>query len=527
MPKSYAEQYRLVDAASLAGELGQSALALALELKDDTEPERSKRLANQLPAILHDSLEVIEVSSFDLVDDIRRRRTPPQTFTELNNLSLGLSEAEAGASRGVPKSTIKSWRKDIKAYMGTATRADTVAQAIQQGWVHIEPDNSSHKPLSWMEERVLTYAAAGWTTREISERFKLSDNTIDRHYEEIRMKLGARNLPHAVRRGFEVGIFKIGEPIQPSVETIDEMKLSFTSAAGHQITVRLDDPREIDLLQKMLIVGDGSLTARQAIEAEGSSQIGKMPHVGRTMLTLRQKLEAAAGEPVITKSYLRTDNGRVHVYRLTRELTLMMGDQTLFLPEYKTRLPNKSGRPPLKPATAKPKPKKPKAIEAEPKLPTETVIETAPAPPVPDFIPAEKLPDLTEALLKKLTARDNNEVFLNSGVRGAANAIARNAPPDYRTKLLLFLRYGNPSPGLVTVNRSGQFISAKQLQPYIPAHRGLDVISASLVSGLTPLAILQSEKKLIVDFKAEHPCLASLEDIVTAEIKLLEAVTQN
>lgn len=534
MPRSYAEQFKVINATSMASELGHSALELARTIESAPEDRQPDILAGGVGQLIQDSIKLVEVSAFELVDDVKYRRVPPQVFTELNNLSLGYSEEEAGAKRGVPKTTVKSWRKEIKTFMKTRTRNDTVAQAIQRGLVHIDIDRSrTTKNLSWMEDRVLAFAAAGWTTREIAERFNLSPNTLDRHYEEIRLKLDAKNMPHAVRRAFEVGIFDVGEPIMTSVETAEDASVSVFGESG-RVTVKITDPREIDLLKKMAKIGNGSITARQAIEAEGLAQPGKMPHVGRTMLSLSEQLEAAAGSPVIVKSRLSIAGKKTHLYRLTSGLTLDIGGKSMTIPEFKPPQKLKGGRPaskvvPTKKATNN-KVLRPASIKSTLEQTTlskpgikRNLDPTRAERPTSDIIARENLPAFDSNLAEMLSARDWQEEINCRSVRNAVDYLSRQKVLDYRTKVVLFLRYGIEAAAPIQINRSGDIIPTPAVTAAIPSGQGLDLASTSLVCGLTAKAIYKAERDFVAAHQADFPALSGLEKVLKAEFENLES----
>lgn len=518
----------MIDASSLANSLGQSALSLATELQSLPQEKQMGLLKHRQRQLSVDAIKLIEVAAVELVDDVKYHRAPPQIFTELSHLSLGYSEEESGQKRGIPKSTVKSRRKDIKAYMGTRTRNDTVAEAIHQGFVHIEVDDAGIKPLSWMEDRVLAFAASGWTTKEIADYFSLSDNTIDRHYEEIRTKLQAKNMPHAVRRGFEVGIFRVGEPISISKELIEELTVYIAGPEGTPISVKISDPREIDLLEKMVVVGNGSITARQVIEADGSYEEGKAPHVGRTVLTLNQKLEQTAGKPIIVKSRLRIDGNKTHLYRLTSRIDVKNGKKLVSIPEFVPPQPLvKGGRPKVariptkktlkpKPITSRPRPQK---VDEEPKH--EAVVE-APQAKTNKIVSRVELPPLNKKLLDSLGSRDPSEVRDNLDIQEASDHIAGQHLFDDGTKVVLFLRYGLDMTYPRKINRGGQSISIADIEAFIPKHQGLDVVSASLVCGLSPLVILKTEAGFIAEFKQRFPALEKLETKINDQIKAIE-----
>jgi len=72
---------------------------------------------------------------------------------------------------------------------------------------YLRPDDH----LSSRETEILTCFSFGKTRQEVSELFGISLDTVKSHAKSIRTKLNVRNVPFAVRRGFELGILRPAE----------------------------------------------------------------------------------------------------------------------------------------------------------------------------------------------------------------------------------------------------------------------------------------------------------------------------
>jgi LuxR family transcriptional regulator of spore coat protein len=59
--------------------------------------------------------------------------------------------------------------------------------------------------LSAREQEILLAIAAGLSAKEIARRLILSHRTVERHIENIRLKLHARNTAHLITRAFSTG----------------------------------------------------------------------------------------------------------------------------------------------------------------------------------------------------------------------------------------------------------------------------------------------------------------------------------
>ena len=67
--------------------------------------------------------------------------------------------------------------------------------------------------LTAREKDVLELLAQGWTAREAAGHVKLKARTVERHVENLRLKLHARNTPHLVARAFATGALKVSKGV--------------------------------------------------------------------------------------------------------------------------------------------------------------------------------------------------------------------------------------------------------------------------------------------------------------------------
>ena len=453
---------------------------------------------------------------------------------ELAYLSLGYSERERAKDQGITLYSVKSRLKRIKSLLGTRTRPQTVAEGIQQGYIPIRlRTDPSYEPLTWMQQTILSYSAAGWTAAEVGDYYNISSNTVDRHYEDIRYKLGAHNMPSAVRRAFEIGVFKVGEPIDEAAGLGLEARIWTPSAAKELEPLTIKDPRQTELLRIMAEQKTGWISSQMALEAgfyEGVADISRKSEFGRMMQDLAFRLETATGKAQISKKKIRIDGKRTYIYALKEGLLIDIDGGKEIIPAYPEELRKieiaervKAGaRKPRKRRTkSKPKTtseaKKPApVIASKPELSPETTAE---------LVELLELSPLDESLLSNLGARPPDEVLENTSIKNSVDYVGRqNLAHDYKTKLMMALRYGIPSESisLTSISRGGESINLAEICSYIPIYQGLDLESASRVSGLSPLELLQIEFKFISEFKQRFPGLEQLEPKVREAIRQLK-----
>ena len=62
--------------------------------------------------------------------------------------------------------------------------------------------------LTAREQEVLEHVAAGQSAKELARDLSIAPRTVERHIENIRVKLHARNTAHLIARAFSVGALK-------------------------------------------------------------------------------------------------------------------------------------------------------------------------------------------------------------------------------------------------------------------------------------------------------------------------------
>jgi DNA-binding CsgD family transcriptional regulator len=63
------------------------------------------------------------------------------------------------------------------------------------------------------EREILSFIAYGYSARQVAQRIAIAPGTVQRHIENMRIKLGARNTSHLIYRAFSEGVLKAGEPV--------------------------------------------------------------------------------------------------------------------------------------------------------------------------------------------------------------------------------------------------------------------------------------------------------------------------
>jgi DNA-binding CsgD family transcriptional regulator len=70
--------------------------------------------------------------------------------------------------------------------------------------------DSAGAQLTAREREVLRLAANGFTSKEIAQQIAIAHRTVERHIENARLKLGARNRAHLISKALKAGL--LSEP---------------------------------------------------------------------------------------------------------------------------------------------------------------------------------------------------------------------------------------------------------------------------------------------------------------------------
>jgi DNA-binding NarL/FixJ family response regulator len=74
-------------------------------------------------------------------------------------------------------------------------------------------DDQSQAPLSRREQQILEFIADGWSAKQVARLIQLAPRTVERHIENIRMKMRARNSPHMVKQAYSNGLLRVAVPM--------------------------------------------------------------------------------------------------------------------------------------------------------------------------------------------------------------------------------------------------------------------------------------------------------------------------
>jgi LuxR family transcriptional regulator, transcriptional regulator of spore coat protein len=74
--------------------------------------------------------------------------------------------------------------------------------------LHIDP-RSGMPSLTAREQEVLILVAQGYSAKEAAQEIEIAPRTVERHIENVRLKIRARNRTHMVTLALELGLLHI------------------------------------------------------------------------------------------------------------------------------------------------------------------------------------------------------------------------------------------------------------------------------------------------------------------------------
>ena len=63
--------------------------------------------------------------------------------------------------------------------------------------------------LTVREQEILEYVAAGYSAKQVAQRIDIAPRTVERHIENIRQKMHARNTPHMISCAYTNGMLGV------------------------------------------------------------------------------------------------------------------------------------------------------------------------------------------------------------------------------------------------------------------------------------------------------------------------------
>lgn len=87
---------------------------------------------------------------------------------------------------------------------------------MQQNALNVEPH------LTFREHQILELVAVSWSAKQIALDINFAPRTVERHIENVRLKLNARNRAHLITQAMHLGLLVIETP-QPEEPTLFEL----------------------------------------------------------------------------------------------------------------------------------------------------------------------------------------------------------------------------------------------------------------------------------------------------------------
>jgi DNA-binding CsgD family transcriptional regulator len=131
----------------------------------------------------------------------------PRQLKELDLASRGYTADEVARYEFYDKRTVHRHRGHAVRSMGAKTTAEAIRLAIDSGLLPVEHSRDGFINLSPAELHILELAANGLNRPEIAHVRTASAHTVRTQMRSIYYKINVKNVNHAVRRAFELGIF--------------------------------------------------------------------------------------------------------------------------------------------------------------------------------------------------------------------------------------------------------------------------------------------------------------------------------
>jgi hypothetical protein len=171
---------------------------------------------------------------------------------------------------------------------------------------------------------------------------------------------------------------------------------------------------------------------------------------------------------------------------------------------------------------------KKRATRPEPVKVPRQLVEVPRRNPLDDYLDSSALPDFDIEFLSGIQARDPEEVLEKSSIKMAVDTIMnRDVLVEYRPRAVVALRYGVQPRQDVSIRRGETYVKLREIMQYVPAYQGLGVESVSQILGLSPLAVLYTEKNFLERQKGNYPALGGLLSVIDKQIEKLERNIKN
>lgn len=136
--------------------------------------------------------------------------SPLDSFQQqvINLISLGQTTAQIARQLDTAKPTITQSHKDILDIYQTKSASVAVRKAIEDGSISVElsTDSAAAKEVPDLDKKLLRYYANGGSNANLVKRNGIKMRKIEALHDQFLCRMQAWSRPHAVRRGFELGI---------------------------------------------------------------------------------------------------------------------------------------------------------------------------------------------------------------------------------------------------------------------------------------------------------------------------------
>jgi DNA-binding CsgD family transcriptional regulator len=149
---------------------------------------------------------VQELGTISMHGNIERPQLSWVEFHALDRISSGISYIDVAALRWVSPDTVRVNLSSAGKKLGAINTPNAVSIAIESLVLPISIGHKLAHDFNEQEAKVLELLASGYVNSQICFKLELPIGIVRNHISSMHYKLGSRNRPHAVRRGYEVGV---------------------------------------------------------------------------------------------------------------------------------------------------------------------------------------------------------------------------------------------------------------------------------------------------------------------------------
>lgn len=483
-------------------------------------------------------------NSFNLIKIVEAGILQGLTLKQLHALQMtanGARDRQIADEEGVSKRIVNDRKNTARNLLGARTIPQAVVEAIMSGLIGFEAGTGEPPLLTPLESRILQGYALGRTSQELASMYGLDNNTVTSRQDGLREKLGAKNQVHAMKRAFELGVFKkeagITDPEifdQSVLMKIDGLVFDYRAAG-------IKHPDHIEMLVALTQLDKPIFSFDEIKETDfymAAQERGRRIVFGKAMNSFMVHSKNVLAEEVVERQELKKRGTK---YALRKPISVVIGEEEWQLPYTDEPI-----RPPrvVKPHSARPKPKpkprvkpkdkkiiKPKMkVEAPEEVKYSEIPETVDErTELPTYtLSEEEIPSIQDAL-DSLNRRKRTDT--ETAVRQAMHQISVDNFLSYNEKLVAALRYGVSfsTLGLGIIRRTnGEVVDVGNINAKLPVDNvGLKLESVAAISGLSPYGVLDLEEALLSRNIKNYPILkAKLEHIRIKKERLLKVLRE-